>query len=398
MKIELTNGIEVYYKKSKSKLNSISIGVNAGAALEDNLLGLAHITEHMVYKGTKKRSEEEINRDLSNIFGFQNAMTNYPYVIYYGSLLEEDLDKGIELFYDILRNPRFAEKDFIDEREVILQELKEWDEDLEQYCEDKLFYNCYSSNRLKYPIIGLEEDIKNTKISNVIDFYNKFYISKNIKIAVVSSLEVEKVLKIVKKYFLQWEDSKEVTIAESTEIPKANIYFDNKMGIMNSRIQIIAPINNLNNRELAALEIFNEFFGVGVNSILFTELRTKNSLVYDILTKINNEKHIRLYKIFFTTSKENVNKTLEIINNIIGSLEKTINKLSKERINELVKAIKIKKLINEEQSIFVAKDLSIKAVMKAEKNNVLNIEPIEILEVFKKVFSKITIEVVNPKE
>ncbi|NLK96441.1 MAG: insulinase family protein [Clostridiales bacterium] len=398
MKIELTNGIEVYYKKSKSKLNSISIGVNAGAALEDNLLGLAHITEHMVYKGTKKRSEEEINRDLSNIFGFQNAMTNYPYVIYYGSLLEEDLDKGIELFYDILKNPKFDEKDFIDEREVILQELKEWDEDLEQYCEDKLFYNCYKSNRLKYPIIGLEKDIKNTKISHVIDFYNKHYIAKNIKIAVVSSLEVEKVLKIVKKYFLQWEDSKEVTIAESTEIPKANIYFDNKMGIMNSRIQIIAPINNLINRELAALEIFNEFFGVGVNSILFTELRTKNSLVYDILTKINNEKHIRLYKIFFTTSKENVNKTLEIINNIIGSLEKTINKLSKERINELVKVIKIKKLINEEQSIFVAKDLSIKAVMKAEKINVLNIEPIEILEVFKKVFSKITIEVVNPKE
>lgn len=398
MKIELTNGIEVYYKKSKSKLNSISIGINAGAALEDNLLGLAHITEHMVYKGTKKRSEEEINRELSNIFGFQNAMTNYPYVIYYGSLLEEDLDKGIELFYDILRNPRFDEKDFIDEREVILQELKEWDEDLEQYCEDKLFYNCYNSNRLKYPIIGLEEDIKNTKISNVIDFYNKFYISKNIKIAVVSSLEVEKVLKIVKKYFLKWEESKEVTIAESTEIPKANIYYDTKMGIMNSRIQIIASIANLNNREVAALEIFNEFFGVGVNSILFTELRTKNSLVYDILTKINNEKHIKLYKIFFTTSKENVSKTLEIINNIFDSVENKIKELSEERVKELIKAIKIKKLISEEQSILLAKDLCIKAVMKEEKRNIVNIEPIEILKVFKKVFSEITIEIVNPKE
>lgn len=398
MKTTLNNGIEFYYEKSKSKLTSISIGINAGAALEDNLLGLAHITEHMVYKGTKNRSEDEINRELSNIFGFQNAMTNYPYVIYYGSLLEEDFEKAIELFYDILKNPTFKEKDYLEEREIILQELKEWDEDLEQYCEDRLFYNCYSFNRLKHPIIGREEDIRSIEVSDIIDFHKKYYIPDNIKIAVVSSLDINKALKIVEKYFVNWNKAKAIEIIERVEMPKGNIYYNSKKGILNSRIQIIAPINNLDNKEIIAFKIFNEFFGVGVNSILFNELRTKNSLVYDILTNINNENYIKLYKIFFTTAPENVDKTLELINNIINNIDEITKSLTKEKINELVKTIKLKELIKKEQSILVAKDLSINAVMKEENLEIINVDEIEIIRAAKKVFSEITIEVINPKE
>lgn len=398
MKTTLNNGIEFYYEKSKSKLTSISIGINAGAALEDNLLGLAHITEHMVYKGTKNRSEDEINRELSNIFGFQNAMTNYPYVIYYGSLLEEDFEKAIELFYDILKNPTFKEKDYLEEREIILQELKEWDEDLEQYCEDRLFYNCYSFNRLKHPIIGREEDIRSIEVSDIIDFHKKYYIPDNIKIAVVSSLDINKALKIVEKYFVNWNKAKAIEIIERVEMPKGNIYYNSKKGILNSRIQIIAPINNLDNKEVIAFKIFNEFFGVGVNSILFNELRTKNSLVYDILTNINNENYIKLYKIFFTTAPENVDKTLELINNIINNIDEITKSLTKEKINELVKTIKLKELIKKEQSILVAKDLSINAVMKEENLEIINVDEIEIIRAAKKVFSEITIEVINPKE
>lgn len=398
MKTTLNNGIEFYYEKSKSKLTSISIGINAGAALEDNLLGLAHITEHMVYKGTKNRSEDEINRELSNIFGFQNAMTNYPYVIYYGSLLEEDFEKAIELFYDILKNPTFKEKDYLEEREIILQELKEWDEDLEQYCEDRLFYNCYSFNRLKHPIIGREEDIRSIEVSDIIDFHKKYYIPDNIKIAVVSSLDINKALKIVEKYFVNWNKAKAIEIIERVEMPKGNIYYNSKKGILNSRIQIIAPINNLDNKEVIAFKIFNEFFGVGVNSILFNELRTKNSLVYDILTNINNENYIKLYKIFFTTAPENVDKTLELINNIINNIDEITKSLTKEKINELVKTIKLKELIKKEQSILVAKDLSINAVMKEENMEIINVDEIEIIRAAKKVFSEITIEVINPKE
>ena len=97
----LKNNLKLIYKKAESELSSICISLNAGAGIEAEKMGVAHAVEHMVYKGTKTKSESQINEQLSSIFGFQNAMTNYPYVIYYGTLLSEDLEKGIEIFSDM---------------------------------------------------------------------------------------------------------------------------------------------------------------------------------------------------------------------------------------------------------------------------------------------------------
>ena len=101
MEFVLENGIKLVYENIKSDITSFCIGFEAGAAMEDSIYGTAHATEHMVYKGTKNLTEAMINKELSSIFAFQNAMTNYPYAIYYGSLLKEDFEKGIKLFQDI---------------------------------------------------------------------------------------------------------------------------------------------------------------------------------------------------------------------------------------------------------------------------------------------------------
>ena len=139
MEFTLKNNIKLIYKKTTSKLTSMSISIDAGAGKEKDLLGVAHATEHMVYKGTKNRTEDNINKDLSKVFGFQNAMTNFPYVIYYGTMLNEDFEIGTEIFSDIILNPIFPSEGFEEEMKVIIEELKEWDEYLEQFCEDKLF-------------------------------------------------------------------------------------------------------------------------------------------------------------------------------------------------------------------------------------------------------------------
>ena len=115
----LENNLKLIYKKAESELSSICISLDAGAGVEKEKLGVAHATEHMLYKGTLNRNEAQINKELSSIFGFQNAMTNYPYVIYYGTLLNEDLDNGIEIFSDIIMNSAFPVEGFKEEMDVI---------------------------------------------------------------------------------------------------------------------------------------------------------------------------------------------------------------------------------------------------------------------------------------
>ena len=173
--------------------------------MEEELYGLAHATEHMIFKETKNRKENEINRDLSKVFGFNNAMTNYPYVIYYGTLLEEDFETGIKIFSDILLNPVFPENGFKEEMDVIKEELREWDEELEQFVEDKQFFNTFEERRIKYPIIGRMEDLEKITLDDIKEFYDKFYFPGNTTISVVSNMDFDEVKYKVWKIFREWE-------------------------------------------------------------------------------------------------------------------------------------------------------------------------------------------------
>lgn len=404
MEFILKNNIKLIYTKTTSNLTSMSISVDAGACKEKDLLGLAHATEHMVYKGTKKRTEEQINRDLSKIFGFQNAMTNFPYVIYYGTMLNEDFEKGVELFSDIIINPIFSNDGFEEEMNVIMEELREWDEELEQYCEDKLFFNSFEERRIKYPIIGTNEDLEKIKLEDIKQFYKENYLPYKTSIAVVSSLEFEEVKNIVERYFENWsteynENDKEKIIYDKTNF---GFYKEIKEGINTCKVQIIFPIDSLSYNEIKALRIFNEYFGEGVNSLLFDILRTKNGLVYDILTKISYEKYIKLYKITYSTSKENLNKSMELINSCIDKIEIFKEDISDDDILDFIKSMKLKRWFREEQNIILAKELSTYSTMfgdykiySEEFNNLEVIDKEYISDVAKKVLNNKSIQIVS---
>jgi len=404
MEFILKNKIKLIYKKTTSNLTSMSISIDAGACKEKDLLGVAHATEHMVYKGTKNRTEQEVNKDLSKVFGFQNAMTNFPYVIYYGTMLNEDFERGTEIFSDIILNPTFPSEGFQEEMKVINEELKEWDEELEQFCEDKLFLNSFKNRRIKYPIIGTTKDLEKINLEHIKEFYRENYLPNKTSIAVVSSLEFEEVKNIIERYFESWENSCYEEKEEEIIYDKDNfgVYKDKRDGINSCKVQIIFPIDELNYEEIKALRIFNEYFGEGVNSLLFDTLRTKNGLVYDILTKISYEKYIKLYKITYSTSKENLDKSLELINKCIEEIDKFEKVIIEEEIRDFIKSMKLRRWFREEQNIILAKELSTYNTMfgdyklySEEFNNLINMDKKYILEVAKKVFKYKSIEVIS---
>lgn len=407
----LKNNLKVIYKKTESKLTSISISIDAGAIKEVERLGVAHATEHLLYKGTKTRSEKRINEELSNIFGFQNAMTNYPYVIYYGSTLGEEFKKAIELFSDIIINPTFEEKGFKEEMEVIKEELKEWDEELDQYTEDKLFFNSFKNRRIKYPIIGRKMDLEKISLEDILNFYNQNYKPEKTTIAIVTNLSFDYVIEVVKLYFEKWkiEDKdlnevyqRKIEVIDSEEELKNNIFIDFKEGINTASVEIIFDLKNLTRDEVNSFSIFNEYFGEGVNSVLYNKLRTENSLVYDVITTISRENKINLYKINYNTSINNLNKSLEIIEKALNNLE-DFRKLNKEEINNLIKRIKIKKLLKEEKSIYLAKELSTYETMFGSYKEYLEEENLKdystdfIINSTKKVFQNKSIQIIRKR-
>ena len=405
----LDNKLKFIYKHTYSELTSICIAVDAGAGVETEKYGIAHATEHMVYKGTKNRSEKEINEELSNIFGFNNAMTNYPYVIYYGTLLKEDLGNGLDLLSDIVINPSFNEQGFNEEMDVIKEELKEWDGELEQYCEDKLFLNCFEGRRIKYPIIGTEESLDSITLNDIREFYDKYYFPGNTSVVIISSLEFEEVKERVIKYFEQWKvmkrgEGKKIGLINEIEYekPKFETFNDNRDGIKTCRVEIISPIDTLIENEIKCLKIFNQYFGEGVNSVLYDTLRTKNGLIYDVITSVACENYITLYKIAFNTSKKNVDKTIMLVKECIQNILNLNKGLDEKQLSKLAKSFKLKRLFREEKSIILAKELATYDCMFGDYNIYINeIEDLDkitsekIFEVLNKVFNNMTIQIID---
>ncbi|MDB2153060.1 M16 family metallopeptidase [Clostridium butyricum] len=402
--IILDNNLKLIYKHSESELTSICISLNAGAGIEVEKMGVAHAVEHMVYKGTKTKSESQINEQLSSIFGFQNAMTNYPYVIYYGTLLNEDLNSGVELFSDIILNPEFDEKGFKEEMEVIKEELDEWDEEIEQFCEDKLFYNIFNKRRIKNPIIGTKESLDNLTVTDLKRFYEENYFPENTSISVITSIDFNSVKEIIDKYFGMWKAkvisrNSYINNIEYEKIDASKIQITKRQGIKNAKVQMIFPLDKLNFKELNAFRLFNQYFGEGVNSVLFDALRTKNSLVYDVITRISNENYIKMYKITFTTSKENVNKAVELVMNLIKEIN--LKDGLGIRLESLIKSYKLKRLFREEQSIILAKELATYDTMfgdykiyENELGKIDEITEVDILNSAKKVLKNSAVQVV----
>lgn len=398
----LKNGVKLIYKKSTSDLTSICVSLEGGALSEGEKYGVAHATEHMVFKGTNKRSEGDINKELSGIFGFHNAMTNYPYVIYYGTLLGEDFEKGIDVFSDIIINPTFPKDGFKEEMDVIVEELKEWDEDIEQYLEDKLFLNAFNKRRIKYPIIGTFDSLKSLTLEDIKEFYNKVYFPSNTSIAIVTSLEFESVVNIIEKYFGNWNKEKNIIDEVYYEDEVSGTFEDLREDIKTSKIQIMYPINKLTEKEVQALRIFNEYFGEGINSRLFDVLRTQNGLVYDVLTRVCHENGIKFYKVTLSTSKDNIYKTLNLIDKCISDIENLKETLKEDDVLTWKKSFKLKRLFREEQSIVLAKELSTYDTMfkdykiyisETEDINDINLE--FILKIAKKVLQKPLIEIIK---
>lgn len=402
--IKLSNGIKVIYEYRPINVTSFCIGFNAGALVENEQeTGLAHVVEHMIFKGTNIRNELEINRRFDELFGFNNAMTNFPYCVYYGTTLSEDFEKGFEFYSDIIVNPSFPKEGFKEEISVILEELKEWKDDNFQFCEDELLKNAFQKRRIKTCIIGESKTINSFTMEQIREFYNKYYYGNNCVISVVTGLEADAVFNIVEKYMGSLKSS-------GVKIP--NIFYEKnspgtftktKAAIEGAKIQYCFPIDNLNEMELKALKLFNYKFGEGTSCILYDEIRTKYGLAYDVFSQVKNETGIKLFNICLGTASRNIDKAIEIVNKKLQLIEQSAEYFTNTEIKKAARSIRLKRELRLEQSIRYSMALTTNEIMYNNSDllrdieNIENINGEEVISTLRKFLKEPTIQILRPE-
>src|SRR6201988_3673371 len=201
---KLPNGLTVITEQMQH-IRSASIGVwlQTGSRDEDaEWNGISHFIEHMVFKGTKHRTAEEIARQVDSFGGNMDAFTAKECICFNVKVLDEHIPTALDILSDLVLNPVFDAADIARERGVILEEIK-MDEDNPDYLVHEIFtQNFWKDHPLGKPILGTKETVRRFEQSILFDYYRRFFIPNNMILAVAGNMEHERVVELVAQHFL----------------------------------------------------------------------------------------------------------------------------------------------------------------------------------------------------
>ena len=338
---ELDNSLKIITIKKDTKIASIQIGIKAGPIherLEEK--GMSHFVEHMLFKGTEKRDNEDINEDLEDRGGSYNAYTTYTSTVFGLCALQEELKDSVEVLSDMIMNSKFPIEELQKEKSVILAEIRNGVDDVEHLSFNKVNEYAFSKSHLRYDIAGSEELINGFTREKLFDFYKRFYIPNNSVVSIVSSYEHEEVEKLISEYFGKWKSQELINIDiidEDNESMEKTTY---KNDIEQNTILFLYTFYGLDEKEELALDILNYKLGESANSILFSELREKRGMAYDVYSDTDRTDHIKTMYIYTSVGESDVEEAKCTIENIIRDiLNKKIN-IDERSINHMKKVMR----------------------------------------------------------
>ncbi len=316
--IILPNGLKVITIKKNTRLASINIGVNIGSLYEDEKeLGMSHFVEHMLFKGTKNRSNEQLNRELEFLGGDYNAYTDYISTVYSITCLDEEFEKGIELLSDMILNSSFDEKEMKKEKGVVLSEIKSDKDDIEDLSISRIHEYAFDKSALRNSIAGTEEHVKGFKRKQVYDFYKKYYTPDNCVIVAVSAFSHEQMQKIITDLFGKWEGKSHKKAKIIKEENKNIVKTTYKSQIEQGTVTYLYTFKEVCEKDKLPLKILSYKLAESSNSILFRELREERGLAYDVYSQMDLDENVNTMNIFTSVREESIDEVIEVIDKAI---------------------------------------------------------------------------------
>ena len=316
--IILPNGLKVITIKKDTRLASINIGVNIGSLYEDEKeLGMSHFVEHMLFKGTKNRSNEQLNRELEFLGGDYNAYTDYISTVYSITCLDEEFEKGIELLSDMVLNSSFDEKEMKKEKGVVLSEIKSDKDDIEDLSISRTHEYAFDKSALRNSIAGTEEHVKGFKRKQVYDFYKKYYTPDNCVIVTVSAFSHEQMQKIITDLFGKWEGKSHKKAKIIKEENKDIVKTTYKSQIEQGTVTYLYAFKEVCEKDKLPLKILSYKLAESSNSILFRELREERGLAYDVYSQMDLDENVNTMNIFTSVREESIDEVIEVIDKAI---------------------------------------------------------------------------------
>ncbi len=334
----LSNGVRIV-SEFIPYLKSFSLGFwfNIGAR-DENLRnnGISHFIEHMLFKGTKTRSAKQISDEIESYGGYLNAFTSKEQTCYYGRGLSENFKKTFIVLSDMIQNPSFKDSHIKKEAGVVIDELKDIDDNPEELIFDKFEESIFNGHTLSYPIIGTEKNILSYNSNILHQFHKANYRLDNLLISVSGAIHHEEAVALAEKYFKG---------KRSTSNQKRKNFIKQIVSneIIEKEIQQVHSIvgrttYGFNDPRRHKLKVLSTLLGDGSSSRLFQAVREKLGMTYQINTFLNSYLDVSAFGVYYSTNDKQTGKVNEIVHREFSKL-RNIEVKPKElkRVKEYIK-------------------------------------------------------------
>jgi zinc protease len=283
----LENGLSVLtWPDDRFPLASVRLYVHAGSSYEDpKQAGVSHLLEHMVFKGTAKRPDGGLAKEIEAVGGYINAATSFDYTVYYVDVPDEHWRLGLDVIQDMIYGSVFDPADFESEKKVVLSELERGEDDPDSLLFKTVQEMSFPRTSYGWPIIGTRESVSNLTRDDLVGYVKRLYQPQSMLLVVVGRIDTAKVIAEAEALFGQLKNDR--LIEPPSVFPPAglggNLSFKVKAGNWNKAYLSLAfPAPSLSSEKTAGLEVLTQLLGGDKTSRLYRRFKYKERLVDEI--------------------------------------------------------------------------------------------------------------------
>lgn len=336
-KEHLINGVPVVMESLKN-MRSVVVGlwVKVGSRNEPSEKnGISHFLEHMFFKGTRKRTAKDIAFETDSLGGELNAFTSREATTFYIKVLDEFLEKGLELLSDVFLNSLFPEEDIEKEKKIIKEEIKMVEDTPDDYIHDLFNQTIWGHSGIGQPVLGRRETIRIFTRDDLMAHIRKYYGVKDIVISCAGNFDHMHLMALLNKNLGNLRRGSEPERGAPPGFQSTMHVFSKQL----SEAHLCLGFKGIHHASKDRYSLFtlNTILGAGVSSRLFQEIREKRGLAYAIYSFIASYSDTGLWGIYAGVSRKKVREVIELILQEMHHLKDTITESELQRAKNQLK-------------------------------------------------------------
>lgn len=333
----LPNGLRVVSDFIPSvETASLGIWLDVGTRNETkDINGIAHMLEHMAFKGTMRRTALQIAEEIEAVGGYLNAYTGRETTAYYARTLKEDILLAVDILSDILQYSTFDAAEFQKEQSVIIQEIGQSNDTPDDVVFDYFQETCFPGHSMGWPTLGTVDVIQSLKPETVKDYMKLHYGAKQMVFSAAGNIDHNALVQLVSQKFTNLTPD-----CAHTPTPARYQGGDYRQDKDLEQVHVLLGFEGVpyGHKDYYALSVLSTVLGGGMSSRLFQEIREKRGLVYTVYSYTSSYKDSGVFGIYAGTGEDEVKELFPVICEQLRTLGSTLNETEIHRAKAQLKA------------------------------------------------------------